>query len=285
MMGNLRIIRPDIKIGIIDNGTYQDHNEYLEEKRFKFDWIDISIDGLEKSHNLQRDPKNGESFKLAIDGLVHARKCVQGNTATVNANMTITKLNYADVLGTSDYIFQNNLADTIHYSFMTPVRQTHTYISINKTEYVKTMLQINKAQQKYGTDKVFFRIFRLEDMQTLANIVGNNSFKKSIRDENARIYHGLIKWNIGKIQVIYYPLSIWPNETIIIDSDGSQRIPMFQQYSLQNLAKDLTLQKYTVDKLNKESSLEEQYSKEVNHWKNNFGLEYLKREKEFFSSV
>ena len=83
----------------------------------------------------------------------------------------------------------------------------------------------------------------------------------------------------------FYPVSIWPNETFLVDADSAQRTAFSAPYSIRSLQKDESLKKYTVDYLTPNSGLVMQYNKCVDHWKENFGYELLEKEREFFSEM
>ena len=199
LLSDLKDIRPDLKIGMIDNGTYLRNSELLK-KAITFDWIDISIDGLEESHNNQRDPINRKSYANAIKGLSHAREYVTGGKNSVNVNMTITSINYKDIGGLSDLVLDK--ADTIHYSFMTPMNEKHLRIETDLDQFERSLDQIRYAQKNYGSEKVFFRIFRLEDLGKLAQIMGNNTLRKAFYDKDAKLIPGAINLKIDGINAI-----------------------------------------------------------------------------------
>ena len=51
ILDRLRQVRPDLEIGLIDNGSYTRLLPELRQRDLSFDWLDISLDGLETNHN------------------------------------------------------------------------------------------------------------------------------------------------------------------------------------------------------------------------------------------
>ena len=72
ILKNIKERRPDIRIGLIDNGTYTKFLDKFKEKNIKLDWLDISVDGVKEFHNLQRG--SNSAFDITMNGLKHARE-------------------------------------------------------------------------------------------------------------------------------------------------------------------------------------------------------------------
>ena len=71
---NIKEKRPDMEIGLIDNGTYTRYLDKFKEKNIKLNWVDISVDGTKEFHNLQRNSL--VSFDSMMNGLKHAREII-----------------------------------------------------------------------------------------------------------------------------------------------------------------------------------------------------------------
>ena len=118
LFAKLREMRPDVDLKVIDNGTYLNRLSKWPEG-FKFDGIDISIDGTESSNNEQR--QSDQSYKQAMEGLARAREVAH----RVTSLFTLTNINAGDVEETAKDLLEAPegelaLIDKLYMTTMSP---------------------------------------------------------------------------------------------------------------------------------------------------------------------
>ena len=303
--------RPDVSIGLIDNGSYVEHIKELQNKGIALDWLDISIDGTEKSHNLQRDPEMMRAYETAIDGLRHAREITKPTHegGKVSSLFTVTKLNYKDILETAETLFQPNpetsafdsesgnqlnYVDSFHITTMSPALPENFPIEIDVDEMKIVWEQIQEMHLFKESPQISFKLYRIEDLEKLAAAVGEKKFWEAITSEDDTEGYsaelGYMRFYIDHTPVYYYPISAFPLETIVIDADAVSRSAYFQQFSLEELKKDesatgINIEKYSWAQLDAKSSYSETYKTGVEKWWKYFGKTFLEKEMEAFDRI
>ncbi len=275
----LRGVRPDCKIGIIDNGSYVQYMDCIESSGFKFDWLDISIDGPKETHNKQR--ASGASFDIANSGIQNAHRILT-TEGKVNSLFTLTKINFNSLLETSRIlpreIFQ------WHVTTITPLRAELACLSVSEEEFAESWRQLMVANK---TRSVHLRIYVVDDLLKLARVVGKDNFLKAF--SSAYVDLASISFDIEGLRVIYYPQSVAPSETWVIDADGSYHVPYSIGFTLEELRRGISvsgedIRKYTVQE-GGEVNFQMLYAKAVEQWKREFGLMYLEQEKSVFDQI
>ena len=94
-------------------------------------------------------------------------------------------------------------------------------------------------------------------------------------------------FTVDGVTVNYHPLSTWPNETLLIDGDGVNRVAYSAQYTLKELQTGRSKSgedvfKYSVNQLDSDFSFPEQYRKQATQWWKCFGETNLDKEADFF---
>lgn len=315
---NIKEKRPDMEIGLIDNGTYTRYLDKFKEKNIKLNWVDISVDGTKEFHNLQRNSL--VSFDGMMNGLKHAREIIvlPENGGKVTSLFTLTNLNYKDknIEKTTEMLFpqeSNQLVDELHISTMSPFREELAQFEISPhykegdvEEFKEAWDQIKNVFNKYGYDdngkqRIFLKIYRHEDIEKLANAVGPKKFIEAVslkRDQNGEIEKeqsigvdiGHMEFVIDGVPVTFFPFSTWPQETFFIDADGAYRTAFSSAFTLKELQEgkdenNKNLKGYTVDYLKTNSDFIKEYHKCVDQWWNFKGKNYLKEEIEMFDRI
>lgn len=299
----IRQIRPDFRMGLIDNGSYVRLIPEFKKRNFKLDWLDVSVDGLKKNHNLQRN--NRHAFDIAMQGLARAREIVVSpkKGGRVTALFTITKVNFNDIKKTADFLFINNkisknLIDEFHITTIAPCTQEHYAIETSIEDFRESWKQIKSVYYRYGVNKngeqrIFIRFYRHEDIEKLAAAVGYKKFIDSLQGVPSKKIHPNVESSIGRITfyiddvpVTFSPLSTWPQETFLIDADGANRVAHSLQYTLSQLQSGKKgAKKYTVGQLDGKSNFIKYYSKVVDLWWLKFGKMYLREEIDVFERI
>lgn len=316
MFDKIKKERPDVRIGLIDSGNYTPHINEFHKRVLKLDWMDISVDGTSKSHNMQRDPVKQGSFDVAMNGLRYAREITvpPSKGGRVTSLFTVTKFNFNDLYTTANLLFLQNdepfavdpgsgrrldLIDEFHITTMSPVLPENLPIEIDTNEMRIVWGQVMKLYTEHlneGREDVFFRIYRAPDIVKLADAVGRKKFWAAITNTDpddpysVDIGIGFIRFYIDKVPALYYPLSTFPNETFLIDADATCRLPYCQKYSIVELrsgqsksGEDTT--KYSVKQLDQNSSYADSYLEEVDWYWANFGKKALEKEAEIMDDI
>lgn len=298
-LSSLRRIKekiPTIQLGLIDNGTFI--NLLNDFHDFRFDWLDISLDGGKDIHNLQRNNKH--AWDVAIEGLINSRLITIPfeDGGRVNALFTLTSINYHQVDIVSDFLFANYLkCDALYISTMSPARPELVGIEISIHQFSIFWQGLKRACAKYNKPqtRIYFRIYHLPDLYRLANVVGASRFFKIMTNASDKDSDGFLGVDWGRVTfmidgviITYYPASISIQETFLIDADGSYRLPYAISKTLEQLnstdeSKDFS--SFTVSKLSLKSNYQELYIKAVNQWWKHFGRKHLNQELDFFLRI
>ena len=281
VLAHMRSLRADLHIGLIDNGSYVSFVEEFKKHDFLFDWLDISIDGLKENHNRQRDPIRKQSFDQTFNGIRHGRSILKPN-GRLSSLMTITNLNYTDILPLAESLLSQNLVDQAHFTFMSSKREPNFAIEMKLAEWRIAWNQLKEAYQKYP-DKIVIKFFRIEDLDMLAQVIGTSKVFQRLQDKKTmRASIGVLIFDIEGVEVHFYPVSLWPQESIVIDADSAYRTAYMQQYTIEQLRKDPDKQKFTVCQLTAQSDFIESYHRCVDHWWTHFGKDILEKERAVF---
>ena len=209
---------------------------------------------------------------------------------------TITSINAHDVEATAELVLnaqsgsQRPLADAIDVTTMSPVRDDIAAYECSVEDLRTAWEQVVRLAGKWNTEdrsRVYFRIYRHGDVEKLANAIGPERFWDAFTDIGedgcVRVEKGHISFMIDGVKVTYSPLSLWPNETFLIDADGAQRTAYSLKHTLAELRSgraddgaDVT--GFTVQQLDPNSSFTDSYEKCVDVWWRSLGENYLAEE-------
>jgi hypothetical protein len=284
----LREVRPDMRLGLIDNGTYTRLANHFDD--LQLDWLDISLDGMKEAHNLQR--QNPHAFDQAIEGLRRGREFVRdrNDAGKVTSLFTLTNINHGQVGAVANFLFKEGLVDELHITPMTPASAMNQALEISLDQFATAWEEIIRAIQEHGERKAFFRIYRVEDLAKLAHSVGTEMFRRSLGDASVNAVTGELILDIKGISVSFLPASIWPQETFLVDADGVYRTAYSAQYTLAEFASGKSvggenIRGYSVAKLTEGSSLAELYHQCVEQWWRFLGEKLLHKELGFFQRL
>jgi hypothetical protein len=261
----IRKIRPDSAIGMIDNGTYLQHVEQLESSDFKFDWLDISIDGPEAIHNRQRN--SASSFAKALAGIKNAQR-VLSPTGCAYSLFTLTRINHASIWETCSMLPEE--VKKWHITTLSPVRPEIKSLALTEEEFAISWKQICRAN---AIRPLIFRTYTADDLLKLAKVAGKRRFFAAFDKAQADI--ASISVIIDGVKVVYYPRSICANETFVIDADSYYRLPYSVAYTLKELGNGISrhgenLNKYLIGKVTSASDFLQLYQKCAERWQNQF---------------
>lgn len=301
MFARIRERIPNCRIGMIDNGTYTSHVKHFQEQDVKLDWLDVSLDGMKEAHNSQRDPEFKRAWDNAIHGLTNARKVTtpRDEGGKVSSLMTLSSINCEDISKVADFIFSANpheqglpLADEFHIVPMVPYRWENREIDLSIEQFADAWEQILDVWHTYNTaerQKFFVKSYNINDLNKLGAVVGYgtlwNSLTDTSSDQHVEVDVGSLTFTIDGVRVSFFPTSIWPQESFLIDADGANRIASCQQYRLDQLHTDPALKRYTVAQLSPHENFEAAYNRELAHWWEFFGRKQLEKEAGIFRDL
>ena len=276
----VRIARPDAVVGMIDSGSFVDHAKAIEQSGFQFDWLDVSIDGTEQVHNLQRRDEN--AFKVAIEGIKSSSRFLR-KSGRINSLFTLTKLNFGSIVETCK-VLPKEISEW-HITTLSPVRPEIKDLSVSEEEMSQAWFQIVSANT---IRPVFVRIYVVEDILKLAKAVGREKFVSAFA--LAEVSPSAISFTIDDVSVTYYPQSVATSETFVIDADAHYRAPYSVAYSLEELRSGTSrfgedLRDYTIGKVDSDSDFYKLYSRSVQAWSKGFGSKALAKEISVFKQV
>lgn len=278
-MARLRSRYPALKLGLIDNGTYTRLLSLFQELDFKLDWLDISIDGIESSHNRQR--RSNSAYVTALSGLGQAHKVVTAD-GRVSSLFTLTKINVDSVGETGLSILDSGLIDKWCVVPMTPTRSVDKFIEITATEVRSWWSQLKRVISKYGEEVIDVKVYHTPHLLLLAEVFGAKAVWDAFGDPEA-VNMGRIKVRIDGVPVWYFPLSLWPNECVLVDSDAAYRTAHAMKYSLEELRGGKSkngqdIRHLTVSYLEPGSLVSEWYPRCVEKWWTSMGQPEFQKE-------
>jgi MoaA/NifB/PqqE/SkfB family radical SAM enzyme len=279
MLADLRAERgSEMALGVIDNGSYTRLKHHFERRSLRLDWIDVSVDGDEASHNAQRnDPK---AYAVARQGILQARDVAD----KVTSLMTLSKLNAHTVKSVIETLLVSGEVDELHFTPAIPYREFNTPVIVDIADTKAIFTQLTHMASEATSSKMFYRMYSVEDLEKLARALGYEKVRTGL--EEGLVDHGRIIFHIDGVEVAYFPLSIWPQEEVLIDADGAYRVAGSAQYTLaQYRAGGTKVSAYTVEQLTGGSDLQTSYQRAVRQWWNFHGKAHLVREAEVIRRI
>ncbi|MFA5095696.1 MAG: hypothetical protein WC447_03510 [Candidatus Paceibacterota bacterium] len=292
ILKRLKEERSDISFGLIDNGSYLLQKDCLNENKFLFDWMDISVDGIKSILNQQR--QSGKAYDMAITGLKEARKytVAQNNGGKVTSLFTATTINCRCLSKIARLLMSQRLIDELHVTPASEVVSKNGEIVMDSNDWLIFWEQFKETRvigDNHGVG-VYLKLYKLDDVIKLSEVIGKQKFLKDFNDsKTVMVDRGSISFMVDGIRILYIPLSICQSETFVIDSDGSYRLAYCIEYTLKELnegkdSKGNDILAYTVSRLEKNSSFKSLYTKGAKQWMDNFGLKNLEQEIYFFEN-
>ncbi|MEN9557968.1 MAG: hypothetical protein RL141_337 [Candidatus Parcubacteria bacterium] len=289
-----RQARRDLRIGLIDNGTYLRVMDRFKHHNFVLDWLDLSLDGPEAVHNAQRG--SSTAYRDTMQGFARARKVTKHpkDGGRVTALFTLTRMNHTSLCEVAQILFgsPDPLADQLHITTLSPARR-----EIEQMEQINLSAFWNQARHVFnqygyssdGNQRIFFRLYRHQEIEKLAHVVGAHAFYQSFT-ETARFSPGEVYFTLQDVPLVFSPLSLWPGETFLIDADGTFRTAYSISRSLSSLRKGRgddgeDLRGFSVEQLTPGFDLVALHRRCVDQWWSFRGKRYLAEEVEIFRKL
>lgn len=280
--------RPELRIGLIDNGTFTRNLNEFKKHNLVLDWLDLSLDGPEPIHNAQR--ASATAYRDVINGLSHARAVTREQTdgGRVTALFTLTKLNHMSLKKTASVLFpsaKKPLVDQLHITTMAPTRAELVPLELQDFQEFWTQAREVYTRHGYsvqGNQRIFFRFYHHHELLKLAKVVGGNTIRRALT-QNVRFAPGEIYFTLDNVPCIFFPLSLWPGEEFLIDADGSYRTAYSISHTLADLRRGKSssnedLRGFTVEQLTPDFDLRTLYRRCVEQWWQFRGRRYLSEE-------
>jgi MoaA/NifB/PqqE/SkfB family radical SAM enzyme len=202
----------------------------------------------------------------------------------VTSLMTITSVNYAHISETGTEIFDRDV-DEWHLTTLS-VRDGIEKMKASEKQIEIALHQITEVAKSHKN--IFLRIYNLDDMRSLISVFGKNTFSKLLK--GAKVTQNAVVFNVGGFSLFFYPTSIAPGETLVIDADGWWRLPYCIKYTLDELGKgydsnrhDISV--YNVTKITKRTDVAKTYKQAVFCWQKYCGEKQLLKERGLFKTL
>lgn len=276
----IRRIRADSLVGMIDNGTFLKYREAILRSGFQFNWLDISLDGPEAVHNLQR--RSGTAFEVAVRGINAAREFVKPG-GKVTSLFTLTSLNHGAVLDTCRALPKE--VDEWHITTLSPARPEIVELTTTEEQFKVAWQQVVTAS---GERQLYFRMYVNDELPKLVKAVGKEKFARALAD--AKVSDVALSLEIDGVSVVYYPTSIVVGEEVILDADSYHRMPYSIAYTLEELQSGKSrfgedVKKYSVGPVDGNTDLPTTVRRAVLQWGKLFGKKALEKEARMFSDI
>lgn len=218
VLKGLRAMLPHARIGMIDNGiSLKPYRDQLVS--LNLDWIDISLDGMESEHDLQRGRKG--SFAEAIESL---RWLADHEIAPkINILTCLTTINQASILSLIQFLNREGFKNV----FITPMSILEGYRPAKSFQVLGGAFAtfIGKLEEVLGTLEdawLELNMFGLEYPQAIGEHAPKlwQSFKKEID-------HLTVKRSSGdnELSLNYFPESLTGTREFIVNSNGDVIVP------------------------------------------------------------
>ncbi len=275
-MADLKRNHPDIALGAIDNGSYTRLLSHFEKSGLRLDFLDVSVDGDEQSHNAQRGEK---AYKMARQGIRKARRVAN----KVTSLMALSRLNSHSVASVVETLLEPGEVDELHFSPVLPYRSCNKEIGMGVEDVAHVVSQLVDVSATLLADQIHYRIYDVSGLEKLAQVVGVKTLRDAI--STGMMDHGCLVFRVHGIEVSYYPLSLWPQEEVAIDADGTYRIAGYAKYTLDELKENTDAMGYTIGTLCEQSDLVTMYARCVRHYWRLYGIDHLRLEAQVFERI
>lgn len=211
-------------VSVINNGQYATPSmlALCDREGLKVDALDVSIDGPEAVHNLQRNHAN--AWRWAMNGLKEGRRISDKLTSL----FTLTTLNSEHVAETGR--IAGDLVDEWHLTTMS-VRPGIEHMLPSQTQLGAALNQL--AGLRLGETKIFLRSYSLQGFIALCEVIGKETVRKALLE--AEVIDNALVLKVEGITLYFYPKSLQCNETLVIDADGWWRLPFSVAHTLDEL--------------------------------------------------
>jgi len=268
------VTRVGHSVSVINNGQYATPSmlALCEEEGLAIDTLDVSVDGTRQVHNLQRS--SDIAWGIAMNGIKHARRILRPE-GKLTSLFTLTSLNYAHVQETGELV--TTMVDEWHVTTMS-LRPGIEHVRAGAGELAVALEQLFSGR---FASPVFLRCYSLDDFVALLGIIGKDTARKALK--NAMVMYNAIVLDVG-MPLYFYPMSMWANETLVIDADLWWRMPYSVAYTLTELqagvdAKGNNLSHFNIAPIESRMDVPLLYQIAADKWWSAIGTKCLPRER------
>ena len=214
-----------MKLHLIDNGFGANLIPLMKKKNIFFSGgVDISIDGFQQSHDINRGQG---SFEMVTKSL-HKWKQVADHVSILS---TASVLNYKTI--TNDIIKLKKrfpFVKTFQISTTSPSLSHKQRMCLNKQETNNLFKDILKISRK---TELTLALFRIEDFAVI--------LPQLMKHGQPTLKYLSIEWQINKVKIIFFPASTCIAEEFPIDANGLHVLPLSFEYHLSTRPKKFQL--------------------------------------------
>lgn len=252
-----------LKIGMIDNGNYVASIDKIKEAGVRFDWMDISVDGTKRIHNLQR--ANPAAYTTAYNGIKRSSEVAE----QVNVLLTASKINYKNIPSAIEAMRDDkNLKINRFIVGLVNAPDARPAGDIKKLEINSAEFGILLNKLKRLGVPVSLSFYRATDF--LKFLDSERISEYGIEFDNIQITYRHKKFPIA---VGYTPESLAVAEEFIIDSNGEYVLPYSGQFKVTEMPK-----KYKSGSDLSRIPIEKAYKKAIDRYFQVLGYKKLKNE-------
>jgi len=253
-----------MRISLIDNGSGKRLIPEIKRAGLIFNGgVDISVDGNEETHELQR---GAGAWNLAMEGI--------GSLPEVSDHISVTGtascLNYHNIVKSLYELRKGN--DSIKLFQITttsPVKHHPQRMHLARHQMRKVAKDAISHSKNFDLQ---LSIYRFEDITSIIDLL------KPYGKPNKKYIH--IEWQIDKLKILYYPASIVTAEEIAIDSNGRHVSPFGLDHHLSERSK-----KWEIDNDLVMTDPDGSYELLVEKYYKTLGKKVFQKEKELFKNV
>lgn len=247
-------------VSVINNGQYATPSmlALCDREGLKVDALDVSIDGPEAVHNLQRNHAN--AWRWAMKGLKEGRRISDKLTSL----FTLTALNSEHVAETGK--IAGDLVDQWHLTTMS-VRPGIEHMLPSQSQLGVALNQL--ASLRLVDTEVFLRSYSLQGFIALCEVIGKETVRKALLE--AEVIDNGIVLKVEGITLYFYPKSLQCNETLVVDADGWWRLPFSVAHTLDELQSGQStegedLSHFSITPVSEKLDVAEVYARSTETW-------------------
>lgn len=214
----MRGIFPEVRIGLIDNGVSM---APLREEvaALGLDWIDISLDGLEHDHDLQRGRKG--SFREGLQGALWLKE--HEAAPKVNILTCLTTINRKSII---PMVKELNALGFKNF-FIAPVtivkdHRPDTELMLPGVEFASVIRELEQALESLDDAWIELNIFGIEYVSHILEYYPE--LWKRFRSEREHLVWEQTR-NGNELLINYYPSSLTGVREFIVNTNGDAIFP------------------------------------------------------------
>lgn len=209
---------PGAKIGIIDNGI--SIISYLDDlKAIQPDWVDISIDGMEKEHDIQRNKKGAFNQTLETANYLQDNRLVP----KVNILNCLTTINRDSIINMIGFLNQKGFRNF----FIAPISTFKDYgpsekLRVAGKDFVSFIHELHAALKNFHDTWIEVNIFDAKYAKDIERF--NYELWHRFKPEHDHLSY-IDTCDDNEFYINYSPLSLSGISEFIVNSNGDVLLP------------------------------------------------------------